>query len=63
MAGTRNLETDIDFNYTSQFPGEAPRRETLLRMDYNLTERIRVFGHFIDNQQPTVAPYLELLVS
>ena len=26
-------------------------------MDYNLTDRIRVFGHFIDNQQPTVAPY------
>ncbi len=46
-----------NFNYTSQFPGEAPRRETLLRMDYNLTDRIRVFGHFIDNQQPTVAPY------
>jgi hypothetical protein len=46
-----------NFNYTSQFPGQAPRRETLLRMDYNLTDRIRVFGHFIDNQQPTVAPY------
>ena len=46
-----------NFNYTSQFPGEAPRRETLLRMDYNLTDKIRVFGHFIDNQQPTVAPY------
>ena len=26
-------------------------------MDYNLTERIRFFGHYIDNQQPTVAPY------
>ena len=46
-----------NFNYTSQLPGEAPRRETLLRMDYNLTERVRLFGHYIDNQQPTVAPY------
>jgi outer membrane receptor protein involved in Fe transport len=46
-----------NFNYTSQFPGQAPRRETLLRVDYNLTPKLRVFGHWIDDQQPTVAPY------
>jgi hypothetical protein len=46
-----------NFNFTSQFPGQAPRRETLVRLDYNITDRLRVFGHFIDNQQPTVAPY------
>ncbi len=46
-----------NFNFTSQLPGSAPRQETLLRMDYNLTDRIRVFGHWIDNRQPTVAPY------
>src|SRR5581483_8136139 len=46
-----------NFNYTSQYPGQAPRREILVRGDYNLTDRIRFFGHFIDNQQPTVAPY------
>ncbi|HWC99006.1 MAG TPA: TonB-dependent receptor [Candidatus Sulfopaludibacter sp.] len=52
-----NVTQVSNFNYTSQFPGEAPRRETLVRADYNLTEKIRFFGHFIDNQQPTVAPY------
>jgi hypothetical protein len=52
-----NVTQVSNFNYTSQLPGEAPRRETLLRGDYNLTDRIRLFGHFIDNQQPTVAPY------
>ena len=46
-----------NFNFTSQFPGQAPRRETLVRLDYNITDHLRVFGHFIDNQQPTVAPY------
>ena len=46
-----------NFNYTSQLPGASPRQETLVRMDYNLTERIRFFGHFIDDRQPTVAPY------
>lgn len=52
-----NVQQVSNFNYTSQFPGEAPRRETLLRIDHNLTDRIRVFGHFVDDQQPTVAPY------
>jgi hypothetical protein len=35
-----------NFNYTSQVPGEAPRQETLLRMDYNVTEKLRVFAHW-----------------
>jgi Carboxypeptidase regulatory-like domain/TonB-dependent Receptor Plug Domain len=46
-----------NFNYTSQLPGKAPRRETLLRGDYNASDKLRFFGHWIDNQQPTVAPY------
>jgi hypothetical protein len=46
-----------NFNYTSQFPGQSPRRETLLRLDYNVKDNFRVFGHWVDNQQPTVAPY------
>ena len=46
-----------NFNYTSQLPGQAPRRETLLKLDYNVTQNLRVFGHWIDDQQPTVAPY------
>ena len=46
-----------NFNYTSQVPGSSPRRETLLRADYNVTDHLRVFGHWIDDQQPTVAPY------
>lgn len=52
-----NVAQVSNFNYTSQYPGQAPRRETLLRIDYNLTSNLRVFGHWIDNQQPTVAPY------
>ena len=42
---------------TSQVPGKAPRQETLLRLDSNLTYKVRVFGHWIDNRQPTVQPY------
>ncbi len=52
-----NVTQVSNFNYTSQLPGKSPRRETLLRLDYNVTNSLRVFGHWIDDQQPTVAPY------
>jgi hypothetical protein len=52
-----NAPQASNFNYTSQLPGQAPRRETLLKLDYNLTPNLRLFGHWIDDQQPTVAPY------
>ncbi len=45
------------YNYSSQVPGASPRRETLLRLDYNLTDNLRIFGHWVDDQQPTVQPY------
>jgi Carboxypeptidase regulatory-like domain/TonB-dependent Receptor Plug Domain len=45
------------YNYTSQFSVQQPRREDLLRGDYNVTEEVRVFGHFIHNVQPVVTPY------
>ena len=46
-----------NYNYSSQLPGASPRRETLLRVDYNITDNVRVFGHWVDNTQQTVAPY------
>jgi hypothetical protein len=52
-----NTTQITNVNFTSQLPGSSPRRETLLRVDYNLTPSLRIFGHWIDDQQPTVAPY------
>jgi hypothetical protein len=52
-----NTAQSGNFNYSSQLPGASPRRETLLRVDYNITPNLRAFGHWVDNQQPTVAPY------
>jgi len=37
------------YNYVSQISSPYPRREDLVRMDYNLTNKIRVFGHYINN--------------
>ncbi|HVW83274.1 MAG TPA: carboxypeptidase-like regulatory domain-containing protein, partial [Bryobacteraceae bacterium] len=49
--------TGTGYNYTSQLSVQTPRREDLLRMDYNATQNLRVFGHYIRNVQPVVSPY------
>jgi Carboxypeptidase regulatory-like domain len=45
------------YNYTSQVSAQTPRREDLLRMDYNVTQNLHVFGHYINNLQPVVNVY------
>jgi hypothetical protein len=40
------------YNYTSQLSNKLPRREDLLRIDANITQNIRVFGHWISNVFP-----------
>jgi hypothetical protein len=45
------------YNYTSQVSAQTPRREDLLRMDYNVTQNLHVFGHYINNIQPVVNVY------
>jgi hypothetical protein len=37
------------YDYQSQVSDQYPRREDLIRMDYNLTSKMRLFGHFINN--------------
>ena len=45
------------YNYTSQLSNRLPRREDLLRVDANITQKLRVFGHYIGNVFPQVLPY------
>ena len=52
-----NRTQTTNFNYTTQISGSAPRREDLLRLDYNLTDRLHLFGHWIKDVQPNVIPY------
>ena len=37
------------YDYQSQVSDQYPRREDLIRLDYNLTSKARIFGHFINN--------------
>lgn len=37
------------YDYTSQISDSYPRREDLVRIDYNATSKLRVFGHYLQN--------------
>ncbi|MBI3209660.1 MAG: carboxypeptidase regulatory-like domain-containing protein [Candidatus Solibacter usitatus] len=45
------------FNFTSQLPDSYPRRESLIRGDYNITPKWRVFSHFLHNQDSVTSAY------
>jgi hypothetical protein len=45
-----NVSGRNDFNYTSQRSSEYPRREDILRMDLQISDRTRLNGRFIRNQ-------------
>lgn len=45
------------FNYTSQFSQDFPRREDIIRVDYNLSDRTRITGRYLNNPGRQDAPY------
>ena len=52
-----NITGQVGYNYTSQLSNSQNRREDLARIDYNLTQKLRIFGHYIYNSQPFSYPY------
>lgn len=52
-----NVSGQVGYNYSSQISNAQNRREDLLRIDYNITSNLRIFGHFINNSQPFTYPY------
>jgi hypothetical protein len=56
-AATTDKTITRDFNLESQISTSKPRREDLVRADYNLTDKLRVWGHFINNKNSTTTPY------
>ena len=57
LAAGTNLPSGATYNYQTQLPGTSPRREDLLRLDYNVTEKVRVFGHYIKDISNAGIPY------
>jgi hypothetical protein len=45
------------YNFTSQASDSYPRREDLLRVDYNISSKLRVFGHYLNNSDQVTSEY------
>lgn len=45
------------YNYSSQISQEYPRREDILRIDYNISDRTRLTGRVINNEDEQIGPY------
>ena len=45
------------YNYQSQVSDQYPRREDLIRIDYNITSNLRVFGSYIKNSNTYQSDY------
>lgn len=45
------------FNFTSQVSDSYPRREDLIRVDYNLSTKWKIFGHYINNLDSVTSAY------
>ena len=52
-----NFSGGSGLNYTSQVPNEAPRREDLLRVDYQLTDKWRVTGRYMNTKEEITQAY------
>jgi hypothetical protein len=45
------------YDFQSQTSDQYPRREDLVRIDYNMSSRSRIFGHFIKNSNTFLSQY------
>ncbi|HEU0179401.1 MAG TPA: carboxypeptidase regulatory-like domain-containing protein, partial [Blastocatellia bacterium] len=52
-----NVAGRSDFNYTSSVSTLYPRREDILRVDYNITERTRLSARYTNNKEERLLAY------
>ena len=52
-----NVAGRSDFNYTSSVSTLYPRREDILRIDYNITERTRLSARYTNNKEERLLAY------
>ena len=46
-----------NYNYSNSFSAHAPRREDILRIDYQLNSKNRLYGRWIHNAEKDTAPF------
>jgi Carboxypeptidase regulatory-like domain/TonB dependent receptor/TonB-dependent Receptor Plug Domain len=52
-----NFSGGAGLNYTSQDPNSSPRREELLRMDFQATDNWRITGRYMKNKEEILQAY------
>ncbi len=52
-----NVTGNPQYNYTSSISTKYPRREDILRVDYNITERTRLFARYVNNKEERLLAY------
>src|SRR5262249_42756916 len=52
-----NIAGRNDFNFTSAISTKYPRREDILRIDYNITDRTRLSGRYTNNHEERLLAY------
>ena len=52
-----NFTAGSGINYTSQVPNESPRREDLLRLDFQPTDKWRFTGRYMKNKEDILQAY------
>jgi len=52
-----NVSGRNDFNYTSSISTQYPRREDILRIDWNITERTRLAARYTNNAEKRLLAY------
>jgi hypothetical protein len=52
-----NLSGDSTFNYVSALSHDYPRHETIIRIDYRLSEQTDLTGRIVNNRDQQVRPY------
>jgi outer membrane receptor protein involved in Fe transport len=52
-----NVAGNSRFNYTSAVSSRIPRREDIVRIDWNITDRTRLTGRFVNNTQNGALSY------
>jgi Carboxypeptidase regulatory-like domain/TonB-dependent Receptor Plug Domain len=52
-----NVAGRNDFNYTSSISTQYPRREDILRVDWNISERTRLTGRYTNNKEQRSLAY------
>lgn len=45
------------YNYSQSLSGEAPRREDIVRVDFQINNKNRIFGRYIHNSETDTSPF------